>query len=306
MHKERTDFPCPVCSSGRKNKNDPCLSVTIDGDSAVYYCHHCEASGQNFSGKVSEGFDPYKRKPKFDYDKPKTLQEVLKSNGILDWFKGRGIEAKTVNEFNIAQTPKMFEGKQRMFIAFNYYRDGELVSVKYRRAVNVKPYGYSQEKGCEQIFYGLHLIQDQPKEIIITEGEIDCMSVYQATGKAALSVPTGAKADYKNASEKGFHFLEDQRELINGAERIVIMTDGDEAGRGLANELSRRIGRDKCFRVRYPDECKDANDVLLKLGPKAIAEVIDDAEAWPIRGVHSVYDYEAEVFEDYEGFPSIH
>ena len=294
-------LPCPVCSSGRKNKNDPCLSVTIDGDSAVYYCHHCEASGQNFSGKVSEGFEPYKRKPKVDYDKPKTLQEVLNSNGILDWFKGRGIEAKTVNDFNIAQTPKIFEGKQRMFIAFNYYRDGELVSVKYRRAVNVKPYGYSQEKGCEQIFYGLHLIQDQPKEIIITEGEIDCMSVYQATGKAALSVPTGAKADYKNASEKGFHFLEDQRELINGAERIVIMTDGDEAGRGLANELSRRIGRDKCFRVRYPEGCKDANDILLKLGSEAIAEVITDAEAWPIRGVHSVYDYEAEVFEDYEG-----
>ena len=36
---------CPRCSHSRKNKKDPCLSVTIDGDQAVYNCHHCMWSG---------------------------------------------------------------------------------------------------------------------------------------------------------------------------------------------------------------------------------------------------------------------
>jgi len=292
---------CPKCSASRKNKADPCLSVTIDGDAAVYFCHHCESEGNQFSGKVSEKADDFKFAKKTTYEKPKTVQEVLEVDAIMKWFEGRGIDAKTVAAFNIAQSPKMFEGKQRMFIAFNYYRDEELVSVKYRRAVNEKPYGYSQEKGCEQIFYGLHLVEPDQSEIVITEGEIDAMSVYQATGKAALSVPTGAKAEYKHVNEKSFHFLEDQRALIDQAERVIIMSDGDEAGRGLANELSRRIGRDKCVRVRYPEGCKDANDVLLDFGEDILCEIIEHAEAWPIRGVHSVYDYEQEVFEDYEG-----
>ena len=298
---------CPNCSATRKNKTDPCLSVTIDGGTAVYFCHHCESEGNSFTGKVSDNFESYRAYEKIVYDKPATVQKKVSadpdkySDAIFNWFLGRGISNKTVSDFNIAQTQKMFDGKQRMFIAFNYFRDGELVSVKYRRAVNEKPYGYSQEKGCEQIFYGLHLIKPDQNEIVITEGEIDAMSVYEATGKAALSVPTGAKSEYKNAAEKGFHFLEDQRALIDSAERIIIMSDGDEAGRGLANELSRRIGRDKCFRVRYPQGCKDANDVLLRCGKEAVLNLITDAEAWPIRGVHGVLDYEAEVFEDYDG-----
>lgn len=292
---------CPKCSPTRKNKNDPCLSVTIDADSAVYFCHHCESEGNSFSGKVSEGFEKRSFVKKPTFDKPKTVQVDLKTKAIFDWFMGRGLRSETVQRFKVGQAERPFDGTKRLFIAFNYYRDDELISVKYRRAVNEKPYGYSQEKGCEQIFYGLHLIDKEQSEIVITEGEIDAMSVYQATGKNVLSVPTGAKVEYKNASDKGFHFLEDQRDLIDAAERIVIMTDGDEAGRGLANELSRRIGRDKCFRVRYPEGVKDANEALLLYGVERLHQMIDDAEPWPIRGVHSVFDYEAEVFEDYDG-----
>ena len=40
---------CPECSHTRRAKHDPCLSVTINGQGAVWHCHHC-----SWSGRVSE------------------------------------------------------------------------------------------------------------------------------------------------------------------------------------------------------------------------------------------------------------
>ena len=40
-HKTR----CPRCSSTRKNKADPCLSVLVENDGIRWRCHHCGWSG---------------------------------------------------------------------------------------------------------------------------------------------------------------------------------------------------------------------------------------------------------------------
>ena len=36
---------CPECSHLRRNKRDPCLSVTMTSDHAVWNCHNCGWSG---------------------------------------------------------------------------------------------------------------------------------------------------------------------------------------------------------------------------------------------------------------------
>ncbi len=36
---------CPRCSHTRKNRKDPCLSVTVTSNHAVWHCHHCGWSG---------------------------------------------------------------------------------------------------------------------------------------------------------------------------------------------------------------------------------------------------------------------
>src|SRR6478672_8931531 len=36
---------CPKCSHQRKNRKDPCLSLTIERESAVWKCHNCDWSG---------------------------------------------------------------------------------------------------------------------------------------------------------------------------------------------------------------------------------------------------------------------
>ena len=36
---------CPECSASRRKKKDPCLSVTVKADGAVWKCHHCDWKG---------------------------------------------------------------------------------------------------------------------------------------------------------------------------------------------------------------------------------------------------------------------
>ena len=79
------------------------------------------------------------------------------------------------------------------------------------------------------------------------------------------------------------------------AKRVILAVDGDGPGRALEYELARRIGRAKCWRVRWPEltndvQTKDANDVLVEGGADALRETIEAAEPLPIR---SLYDLEA-------------
>jgi twinkle protein len=74
-----------------------------------------------------------------------------------------------------------------------------------------------------------------------------------------------------------------------------LAVDADEPGQALAEELARRLGRNRCWRVRWPDSgdapCKDANEVLLLHGKEVLRECIDLAEPYPIAGLHSAHDF---------------
>ncbi len=78
---------------------------------------------------------------------------------------------------------------------------------------------------------------------------------------------------------------------------------GVHAIQALADELSRRLGRDRCWKVRWPAPAaakagaledttaaddgrrKDANEVLMKDGHEALWQCLQSAEAYPIRGL---------------------
>ncbi len=112
------------------------------------------------------------------------------------------------------------------------------------------------------------------------------------------SVPNGASSFARrtdNDEKTNYGFLWPSKDLITKAKRIIIATDDDEPGEKLANELARRIGRHKCYRIFYPEGCKDANDVLLKKGKQALAECFDNAEPWPVAGLYEASRYFSEV-----------
>ena len=81
------------------------------------------------------------------------------------------------------------------------------------------------------------------------------------------------------------------------AKTVILCTDSDGAGNHLRDELSRRIGREKCFRVNYPDDCKDMNDVLIKYGEDKVTDIVSNAYPYPKDGVVMVQDVEDDAID---------
>jgi twinkle protein len=189
----------------------------------------------------------------------------------------------------------------QIVIAFTYRRNGALISCKYRD-INKN---FWQESNTEKIFYGLDDIGGE-SDVIIVEGEMDKLAMEEAGFRNCVSVPDGAPPSVSSKEvppvekDTKYQYLWNCKDELKQASRIIIATDGDPPGQALAEELARRIGKEKCWRVRWPkkgksDDCKDANEVLMYLGPDALKESIENAELYPIRGLFNFRDYFDEI-----------
>ena len=175
---------------------------------------------------------------------------------------------------------------------------------------------FKMVKGAELIFYNLPSIGER-KHCIITEGEIDCMSVYEAgfgvdpevdidTGAilnddfskwAVVSVPNGA-----SKGGQKMEYLDNCSDWFIGLHEIIVAADGDESGEALRDELVRRLGVERCKTISYPLEevvpvkdgpkrrCKDFNEVLQYLGKDVLINIINNAQNIPIDGVYYLDD----------------
>lgn len=253
---------CPKCSHERKKKSDPCLSVNID--EGIWNCHNCGWAGtlkQNNYMKEVTYVRPQKEPTYSNYTKD-----------VLDFFSLRGISESTLISCRVSEgfeyMPQL--GRESFTIQFNYYRDNELINVKYRDGRK----NFKLVKDAEKILYGLDDIRGCD-EVIIVEGEMDKLAYYEAGYKNCVSVPNGA-------SNMKMEYLKD---FPDDLKKVYVATDNDEPGRKLAEELSRRIGRDICYRVDFGKH-KDANDYLWE--EKSLKETIEKAKAYPLEGVIGV------------------
>lgn len=276
---------CPKCSEQRKNKSDTCLSVNID--TQTWFCHNCGWKG---TLNVAE---------KKTYVVPQCNITSLSKETIL-WFSKRGISESTLQYFKITESEewmpegtfqdKKIEAGKRKTINFNYYRDNELVNIKYRDAKK----SFRLVKDAELIFYNLDSIKGK-SECLICEGEIDCMTFYQEGYYSAISVPNGAS----KSNSAQLTYLDNNWELFEAMEKIYIATDNDEAGIYLRNELIRRLGADRCYVVSF-NECKDANEFLEKNGPGKLIDCIKSSEPVPIKGIWTVEGFKDKIFSLYK------
>lgn len=277
---------CPECSSSRKKKRARCLSVNVD--KGVWHCNHCGWTGSLESG-IGRAELHWQRP---QWRRPEPL-EVVESARMLEFFAGRGIPADVVRRNGITTArvymPQVEEEVRA--IAFPYLRDGEVVNHKYRDHHK----NFRMDAGAERILYGL---ADLAESTVIVEGEMDKLSIEAAGFRACVSVPDGAPAvDSRDYAHK-FDFLDDQR--LEAVQCWIVAVDNDAPGQRLEDELARRLGREKCRRVVWPQGCKDANDVLVKHGPQALADCLAEAQPYPIKGVFEVMDVADRVYRLYE------
>lgn len=256
---------CPKCSESRKKKKDKCLGVNLD--QGVWHCVHCD-----WKGSIH----------KKQYALPVWENKTELPESVVEWFQKRNINQQTLVDMKIT-TSNVFMPqveKEVKAICFNYFRDGKLINVKYRdRDKNFRLY-----KDAEKVFYNLDGIKDQ-KEIWIVEGEMDCLTMVQAGIKNTCSVPNGA-----NAKNNNLDYLDTCWKYFENVEQVYILTDTDNPGNQLADELARRIGMERCFRVKL-GEYKDVNEALCK-GIKIDLEYLkSNANAYPLLGVFNAESF---------------
>lgn len=282
---------CPQCSASRKKKNVPCLNVNTE--KRAWHCWHCGwTGGLGVTGtQIAPTLTKHYRKP--DY----IANTTALPDKLLAWFEQRGITQGIIKRNLIGHTAAYFPQveEERSCVAFPYLRGSEIINVKYRTHDKL----FRLAGGAERVLYGLN---DIGERLVWVEGEMDKLAVEQAGILSCVSVPDGAPAvDAKSYGNK-FDFLNAPE--LEKVTQHVIAVDSDAPGRKLEDELIRRLGRDKCLIVRWPDDCKDANDVLRQYGRDGIAQCIDEAQPLPIEGSHDAAEF-ADAFDRYyrEGMP---
>lgn len=118
---------------------------------------------------------------------------------------------------------------------------------------------FTDEKGFRTVgkftplLYGMHLFKGNNKKLIITEGEIDCLSVSQVVnGYPVVSIPNGAN----NAKEAIKHNLE----WLERFEEVVFCFDMDEVGKKAVKECAALLSIGKAKIMSLP--LKDPNEML--------------------------------------------
>lgn len=193
---------------------------------------------------------------------------------ILDWLAGRGLSNATIEAFKVREVQR----GGAAWALFPYLRDGVYVNGKYRNPEDKK--GMQQEKDAEPCLFGWHLIDPKARTVAITEGEIDAMTLHQA-GIPALSVNAGA----------GNHqWIENDWDRLERFSEILVCFDNDEAGDKGAPEVIKRLGAERCKRMRVG--AKDANEWLVQgATPEQFREAARTAKAQDPDELRSAADF---------------
>lgn len=258
---------CPQCSAGRKNKTDKPLSVDLE--KGFFNCHNC-----GFKGCAAEVV-----KERKEWVAPPPRLQKLGDKAQRFFENDRKISNNTLLRFGITEAKEWMPQHEKEVdcICFNYFRNEKLINIKFRGPKKA----FKMVSGAELIFYNLDSIKGE-KECIITEGEIDCLTMYEAGFYSCVSVPNGA-----SKGNQKLEYLDNCWEYFEAMEKVILAVDGDGPGIALRDELARRLGFEKVYTVDYPEGCKDANDVLVKFGVQAVKDLVAAAEPWPIPGIVS-------------------
>lgn len=222
-----------------------------------------------------ERHQPY-REPRKQYTRPPKPRCVAPCNRVRDYLvQDRNLPSHVLDQYRIGE-----DGNR---IVFPYLLpNGELVLAKVREATDgATP--VPTAKDCEPILFGWQVVPGNAREIIITEGEIDALSM-AAYGFVAVSVPFGGGGKGKQ------NWIENEFDRLEQFERIYIATDMDKVGEEAAAEIASRLGRHRCYRVNLPR--KDANQCLMEgISREEIATCVASAQSLDPEGLRRPSDF---------------
>lgn len=282
---------CPFCGGGRSRDRD---TFALNGYDGAFNCKRgsCAAKG-SFVALASYFGEKTERKRSVQFDKREKQYSLPQidlhplTDEIIEYFDKRKISKATLEAFKVSATD---EGK----IIFPFYMKGKLTYAKYRNPWKPKEATETtkkerkewQEPDAQPILFGMdECSYNFP--LIVTEGMVDSLSLAEAGIPNAVSVPSGAD---------NFDWISPCWEFIERFNKIILFGDNDEPGQRMVDTIVRRLGEDRCYVIsEYPlrpdgQAIKDANEALYFLGKEALVDMIDKAEAVPVKGLIDLGD----------------
>jgi twinkle protein len=177
---------------------------------------------------------------------------------VMEWLRQvRKLDAELLGAMGVKPTP---DGSA---VAFPYRRAGRPYAWKFR---TLDKRMWSTKDVSRGLFNEDDLSRLPELPIVITEGEIDCLSVMQAGFERAVSVPNGWKAEATECEP-----LVQAEADLRRSPYVIVAGDNDEAGESLPRFVANLLKGHDVRAVRWPEGCKDANDVLMLHGEGALS-----------------------------------
>ena len=246
--------PCPKCSSSDG------LAIYTDGHGFCFSCGHYEKSPDD------TGTTPKARKV--------GSKELI--GGEIVRLESRKLSEESCQKFSYTVGEK-----NGVKVQVANYRDaaGNIVAQKLRTAE--KDFTWTGDPKSIVLF-GQHLWKEKGKKLVITEGEIDCITVSQLQGHKwpVVSIPNGAQGAKKDLAK---HLA-----YLDSFEEVVFLFDNDKAGKEGAIEAAQLLTPGKAKIAYLP--LKDPSDMLKAGRGEEVIQAIWNAKVWRPDGIISIDD----------------
>ena len=268
---------CPYCNGGQSRDKD---TFSINMENGTFKCFRATCGKQGHFVELcrDKGYQLEFNKQSKQYRKLPQRAITIRDNAMT-FLKSRGISETTGRRYNVTT-----QERNPNIITFPFFDENNLLQfVKYR---NSQYNGYGNKEWCEKdtkpILFGMAQCTDF-STLVVTEGQLDSLSVADCGIKNVVSVPTGAK---------GFTWVEHCYDWVNKFNEIIIFGDCEHGKITLVNEFNLKFPNKKIKVV--PMECylgeKDANAILQKFGKDAIIKAISSAKDIPVSAVLELAD----------------
>lgn len=207
----------------------------------------------------------------------------------IELLEQRGIDVELASQMGVTTAQAPDGGDD--WIAIPYVRTGNVVDHKYRRVFKREgEANFARDRGGISCWWNFDVLLDRTLDdepLVICEGELDALTVIQAGFPRTISVPNGAPSK-PIKGDGGYDYLVSTLDLLSNVGVIILATDNDQPGHALLNDLAKRLGRIRCKFLRYPPECKDLNDVLIRNGLGAVTAVLRQAVFLDLPGYYEL------------------
>lgn len=269
---------CPYCDGGSSKDKD---TFSINLETGAYSCFRSSCGAKGHFVEMARDFNfPLQDEKNITYRKLPQDHKPKPNQAVYDYMANRGISKETVDRYRISASTD-----NQKHMVFPFYDESEIMQfVKIRNMDFQKGKDKAKEwcvKDCKPILFGMAQCEDF-ETLVITEGQIDSLSVAECDYKNCVSVPTGCN---------GFTWLKHCYDWITKFKKLVVFGDWENGKMSLIEKLRSSLPM-KVYSVpeKYYLAEKDANAILCKYGNDAITKAVEGAEIEPVKFVKQMAD----------------